>query len=672
MRTKVTLVLVFLNVALFFFIFKFERHWRTEAASQESRRRVLGPEAADIRTLELTGAALPAPVRLERRRDTWFMTAPFEWPANPHSAGGIVNELQLLEHEASFAVADLAQNKQSLADFGLAQPRLTVAFTSGDPVAAGGTPAASVALQIGDTTRDGKRLYILSPDRTRIHVVNRGLLDSLTVPADKLRADTLLTVRVFEARSLGLQAANLDPTRGGAAGVRVRIRRDGTRWVFDAPISARAGKTAVELAINELNALHPVAFEPAARPAALPSAAPLLRVTLEGNNRLETLFIGEAVPAAAPETAPRPAAAGTAAPAPLHYAQLEGRAALFTVAVPRLLVDGTPRSLLDVLANAPETLREKRLLDFDAATVTAVTLAAPILPDLPPLTLQRADAPADAPREAEQPWQVVQRGDGAQGPQTLPAEPAAVRALLERLTLLAADQFKSDAPTGADLEDWGFNRPLREITLAFAGNTPPLVLRLGTDSARKVYARVGTADNPGLSIYGVAADIVDEFPLTTGAWRSRTLGEPLPPAARIAALKLTDLADGKTVAEVAFTATGDPTAPPRDPAVVTAVVAALRTLRAKAFLPGGFTERIYAGGEERPWRYRLEAVVALPGGAGVETTRPLVLDLTERLGGAQQFAGSRELDTVFALEQPFVDALWTLVYGARDPGPPKP
>ena len=30
MRTKVTLVLLFLNVALFFFIFRFERRWRTD------------------------------------------------------------------------------------------------------------------------------------------------------------------------------------------------------------------------------------------------------------------------------------------------------------------------------------------------------------------------------------------------------------------------------------------------------------------------------------------------------------------------------------------------------------------------------------------------------------------------------------------------------------------
>ena len=57
MRTKVTLALLFLNVALFFFIFRFERTWRTEAASREARRLVLGPETANIRSLELINPA---------------------------------------------------------------------------------------------------------------------------------------------------------------------------------------------------------------------------------------------------------------------------------------------------------------------------------------------------------------------------------------------------------------------------------------------------------------------------------------------------------------------------------------------------------------------------------------------------------------------------------------
>src|SRR5688572_11396238 len=114
MRTKVTLVLVFLNVALFFFIFKFERNWRTADAALETRRRVFGPEAADIRTLQVTNHATGAAYTLERERDTWTLTKPFTWPAAPHAASSIVNEIPLLEHRATFSVAEAAKNKQPL------------------------------------------------------------------------------------------------------------------------------------------------------------------------------------------------------------------------------------------------------------------------------------------------------------------------------------------------------------------------------------------------------------------------------------------------------------------------------------------------------------------------------------------------------------------------------
>ena len=44
--------------------------------------------------------------------------------------------------------------------------------------------------------------------------------------------------------------------------------------------------------------------------------------------------------------------------------------------------------------------------------------------------------------------------------------------------------------------------------------------------------------------------------------------------------------------------------------------------------------------------------------------------LTDGVDGTRQLAGSREFNAVFELEQPFVDALWSLIYGPRDPGPP--
>ena len=663
MRTKVTLVRVFLNVALFFFIFKFERNWRTEAASREARRRVLGPEAANIHSLEVTATTPGVNFSLGRERDTWFITKPLDrWPANPHAVSAILHGLQLLEHETSFAVKDLSKNSQTLADFGLLKPKLTVAFRSGEAPAGGAAPMATT-LRIGDSTPDGKRLYVLSPDGTRIHVVNRSLETILSVPPDQLRSDALFAVRVFEARSLSVQmaprAANV-----GAATVRVRIRREGVRWTFDAPITARASRTALELAINELNALTARSFPAtAAAPATAPATAPVMRIALEGNNRLETLFLGEAV--AAPTGPPVARPPGTAPPTASteFYAQLEGRRALFTVEV--------PASLLDVLRNAQESLREKRILDFEPAAVTAISIASPVQSNQMPFELKRiVDAPAGPPRDATRDWQLVRRGENAAGPRTLPADPAAIQRLLAQLAALSAEKFKSDAPTSADLEEWGFNRPAREIGLALSGGAAPVVLRLGTDANRNVYARVGTASDPGNSIYQVGREILDELALVPTAWRDRAVHEPLSTAARISALRLTDLETKQVLHEITFNGAGEPAPAPRDPKAVKAVVAAMRTLRAKDYVAGGFSEKVTAAGDERPWRYQLDTVIAVPGSAGLEQTSTLALFLTERVGGAQQFAGLKELDTIFALEQPFVDALWSLTYGPRDPGPP--
>ena len=98
MRSKVTVVLLFLNVILFFYIFQYEEKWRAEQKTFEARRRVLGPEAASIDAITRTSRAGP-PIRLERRGDAWWLTRPYEWPADPNAVARIINELQFLEHE---------------------------------------------------------------------------------------------------------------------------------------------------------------------------------------------------------------------------------------------------------------------------------------------------------------------------------------------------------------------------------------------------------------------------------------------------------------------------------------------------------------------------------------------------------------------------------------------
>lgn len=651
MRTKVTLVLLFLNVALFFFIFRFERTWRTEAALQEARRRVLGSETADIQSLSVSSSVPGGPsFAVVRTRDQWMLTEPLDWPANPEAVLAIVHELQFLENETSFSVSDLARSQQSLADFGLDKPRLIVTFSSGGGAASGQAPAGpTTVLRIGSASPVGNRLYVLSPDGTRVNVVNRSLVDVLSVPIDKLRADTLLTIRVFEARALSVQTS----------GARVRIRRDGNRWSFDTIVDARASKTRMELALNALNALHARSF-PATPPSTLPSESPTLRVTIDGNNRSETLFLGE--PAKPPETSAG-AGAATAAPHEVEYfAQLMNgnsvRNPVFTVVV--------SSSLLDQLRKAQDELRERRILDFDPATVTSVTLAAPNQ-NRPAVTLQRLD-----PNAPESAWQLVRQTEGAAGPQTIAANDAAVRRLLERLALLSAETFESDAPSNAQLENWGFNRPEREITLVVGGAPAaarkPIVLQLGTGASGAVFARAGSTSDVGPSVYGVRVELADDYPVDPKAWREPRLRE-LPPTARITGLKLTDLSTGQVVFETTVDAAGKPAAETRAVAAFQSLVTALRTLQAKRFVEERFVDRLILAGEERTWRYQLDATIALPGSGGGEQTSTSTLFLTDRVGGARQLAGSKEFDAVFELEQPMIDALWTLAYGSRDPGP---
>lgn len=629
MRTKVTLALLFLNVALFFFIFKFERGWRTERASLEARRKVLPPEAADIRTLQISGPGLTT-VKLYRQGEEWSLTEPINWPANPHAVSRIVNELQFLEHETSFTVADLQKSGQSLADYGLAQPRLTVTFA-----AATGEP---VSLRVGDETKVGNRLYVLSPDGTRVHVVNLSLARSLALTVEELRADTVLTIPVFEVRSLNLQTA---------ANLRVRVRREAGRWAFEAPIITRANKTATELTLNALTGLRVRSFVPKAAGDVLPGANPSLRITLEGNNRRETLILGaELGTTAIPESATNAAPASGAQPDVEYYAMLEGKSAVFTVAM--------PAGLLKILRNAQEDLRETRILDFEPGAVTALTLTTPNQPEL---ALQRLEGATGT----DAPWQIVHRNATA-GPQTQPADPKAVQRLLEQLTLLSAKKFQSDAPSDADLEAWGFNQPEREITVALAGaqNAPTtLKLQIGLATPRdgKAYARLSTER----FVYTVDPAILTEATVSPLAYRERLLRE-LPAAATITSLKLTDLSNHTTLLEK------NPATEPADAPLV-ALAAQLRAVRARRFVLDQFPTKVAVGGEERPWRYQLDTTVALPGGTG-QQTETYSLFFTERVGGTLQLGGSPEFAAVFELEQPLLDVLWQLIYGPKDPGAP--
>lgn len=665
MRTKVTLILILLNAVLFGFIFFFEREWRAERAALQVRKRVLGPESSGIDTLTLSGANGSLRLEREPNSDLWMLTRPIRWPANTFAVSRILTQLQLLEHETSFPIAEAEHSGQTLADFGLAEPGLTLTYTT--PSTTPGAPPLGGTLLIGRTAAGGNNLYVRSGDR--IHVVNSNLLTNLPLtPADVL-SDAVFTIPVFEVRSLNLQ------TNANAS--RLRLRREHSRWMFEAPIVARASKTETELTINDLNALRVVRFLDAAPADRTGLGANALRITLEGNNRRETLLIGNPVSAEAPKEGELIE----------RYARLEKPVedrreadrpdVLFTARV-------NPR-LIATLNDAQTNLRDKNILDLETREIVSLALAAPAIPSSAEITLQHIEGSA-----ADVGWQLLRRD--ATPATTVPADSPRVARIVQDITLLQARRFVNDAPSKADLEAYGFNLPERTLTLTLSAAvgtvsaTPgslPLVVEFGRSIAadRALYARV--IGQP--FVYEVSPEILQTLPVDPLAYRERTL-QILPANLPLVRLSLTS-ADGATTI-YDHTLAPDETwekvfasepGPRRE--ALSQLLAQVSRIEARAINRDRFARTITVNGRERPWAWRLDLTPGAPGSlpsapppAGAPPPPSTVtLFIAERAGGTTQLIGSPApgLNLVFEAPQSLIDPLWALLYADRDPGPDK-
>ncbi|NBR10487.1 MAG: DUF4340 domain-containing protein, partial [Opitutaceae bacterium] len=270
------------------------------------------------------------------------------------------------------------------------------------------------------------------------------------------------------------------------------------------------------------------------------------------------------------------------------------------------------------------------------------------------------------------------------------AETALVEELLQKIYLLSAKKFLSDAPSAADLEQYGFNRPEREIALNLStgggpqGNEPStLTLQIGVSPNQPKVAFARVKNTP--FIYQILPDILASTPSRVPHYRQRLLRE-LPESAQLTDLTLTDLSTNTTVhsyqlpsADKNWEATLA-TLPANQRSPLATLLNELRTLCAKNFTTESFRpEQANTPEGERPWKYRLDVGLALVSGTGATQKSTSTLFLTERLGGTTLLAGSAEFynGVQFEVTQPMLDALFALTYQEKnDPGvlvpPPTP
>ena len=585
---------------------------------------MIGREVIEADRIELNGKGLDTPRILEHDGSSWKITAPMQWSANYFAINRMLNQLQFLEEEASFSVAEIKQTGQTLADYGLEEPQLHLTISHKDE---------SIELSVGTATEIGNNFYLLGPSKKDVFVVNSQVIESLLVDLGDLRNREIFNIPVFEIDALSLQIRA--PEAVGNADFRVRVARTNNGWIFEAPLTAEADATQVANTINTLTAAKVVEFkeQEASDPILQGLENPTMRVTLHGNKRQQTLLIGNQVPTTKDKETST------------YFARIEDNPTVFTVAA----------APFDKLREAQEGLRERNFMNFAPAALTSIDLSEGDLQ----IRLQKLETGS---------WQVIE-STAETVIQPRHADPEIIAKLIDDLKNLRASTFAVDSPTPTDLDRLGFNTPRRSIKLSLGDEQTTLRLAHPESENEKLYARSDKAEY----IYTVdRRSTLQTIPLNAAYYRKRIL-ETLPEAAKIKSIQLEKLETGEIIfshtlkdEDLIWLKALSDTAEAEQQAILT-LLDAIRQFKVKTYLVDEYQDAYSLDSETtRPWLYRLSAEILLPGDETDRSdTRSYVF--AKRFSGTVQVGASSLHNVIFEIPQITLDALYTLTDDMQPP-----
>lgn len=608
MRLKITLSLLAILLGLLSYIFYIDPTSQENPSNFEAKI-ILGELAVGIDYLSIHNSITGNDTTLELKNKHWVLTEPYEWPANEFAVQKILSQLRFLERITSFPTSIADSAGVSLEGYGLHPPELSVTF---------GREEERHNLGIGKVTDFGNNLYILSTDQAQVHVVDRSLLDSLSVNLDTLRSPRLFDTAVFEVSSWNIQVR--DDTRN----LRARFARNGDNWVFETPIRARADSAAVNTLLNRclnLEAVSIVTSNPSDLSTYGLQNTPY-RIAIESGKQREVLEIGNAI-----------------SDDDYRYAKKENSSTVFQIRI----------DFLDLLANAQTKLRQRSIFEIDTTAAATVTITQR---GQPPLTLQKLEDGA---------WQVVIR-DSEQGVQTLVGDRATIEQMLlwlDQLKAVPDSGFVNDAPSAPDLEFYGLEVPEFSISitsnklrnevdlLATPESTTLLIGDRRPQDREESFIKINGKD----FVYSVYNDLFNQINSNPDRYKNHQIIS-LAEGSKISNLELTRIADSEVLASYTFDGSTDATP---DAQTLAEAVASLRVER---FNSNGFTSTVEIAGRTKSWAYTLAVEIEKVGG----DTENIILYISETTGGPLLLGGIPDRELGFRFNLKFIDAFSKVVF----------
>ena len=381
LRSLLALLVVFVALGGYAYFIESERPPASDTPSNEP---VFDFDAGEIRTLTVT-AENGDVTTLERIDDGWTLTSPVEVPADATVVEGIADVLAALE-----VMRVVETEATALEPFGLAEPAITVAFT---------TDASNEPRQllIGHTTPTGENRYATLGDSPRVFLIGATLESTFNRSTFNLRDKTILSFARDDVDRFEL--ASSEQT--------VRLEKQDNEWALTAPIESRADFSAVEGLVGRLETgqIRAVAAETAADDVleSYGLSAPRLTVIVGAGSATATLLVGNETPD------------GTV------YARDSSRPQVFTIET----------ALTDDFTKPAGEHRVKDLFRFRPFNATRLVVER----DAGRVVFEKGDAPADDPDAvAEEVWRQLEPAEAV-------FERTAVEDVLAQLSNLRAELF---------------------------------------------------------------------------------------------------------------------------------------------------------------------------------------------------------------------------------------
>ena len=263
LTTTILLVLVLAGLGAYIYFVESER----PAGGVEQREKVFTVEADQIEQITVT--AKGETTTLTKTDGVWKITAPVTVDADSTEASNLTTAIAALEINRV-----LEESASNLADYGLANPRIKIAFK------AGGT---SGEVHFGETTPTQGDMYAVKAGESRVFLV----------PAYQ---DTSLAKNTFDLRDkrvLQFDRDKIDSLELAQPGTpAVQLARAGNEWVIKAPTTSRGDYSAIEGLVTRLSTASMTELVDPNSPESFGLETPSATVTVGMGSTRATLELG--------------------------------------------------------------------------------------------------------------------------------------------------------------------------------------------------------------------------------------------------------------------------------------------------------------------------------------------------------------------------------------------